>query len=131
MASHQNLQKSDQQTVSEAAAPQQSGLIALISLRIEDGLLMAFSPDGDPLPPSLVRQAGADAPEASLRLHEGTLVPSNRVLAVLDAQQQGPLSERPHAAWVEAMLGFSGSYEATPEELLNAEPNTPLPPMAA
>jgi len=92
---------------------------------------MAFGPDGDAMPPSLVKQACADDPDTLLRLHDGTNVPSARVLAVLDAQQQGPLADQRHRPWIEAMLGLGGRFEPTPETLLDNEPNTPLPPLAA
>jgi len=40
--------------------------LARASLRIEDGVLMAFGPEGDPIPPAAFAAAAARQPEVSL-----------------------------------------------------------------
>jgi len=59
----------------------------------------------------------------------GLLVSRQRVLDILEAQQQGPLSEHRSNLWIEAMLAAAGKFEPTPLELLDSEPNTPMPPL--
>ena len=98
-----------------------------ITLRVEDGILMACGPDGDPVPPSLVKATVVTDPEGTFPLDTGALVSRQRVRDILEAQQRGGLSERPSDPWIEAMLGLVGSYEPTPPELLDSEPDTPMP----
>jgi len=90
---------------------------------------MAFGPDGDPIPPSLVRETFITDPEGQCSLETGLLVSRQRVLDILEAQQQGPLSEHRSNLWIEAMLAAAGKFEPTPLELLDSEPNTPMPPL--
>lgn len=82
--------------------------LALVRAVIEDGLLMVFGPDGDPIPPEIFRAAAAEQPDAGIRLRDGPRVAAERVAAVLDAQMRGPLASRGGAdhAWIEAMLGI-------------------------
>ena len=91
---------------------------------------MVFGPDGDPIPPKFLKEAFSERQAAMLRMADGTLVDSDRVLAVLDAQQRGRLAKRPSQAWIGSMLGLAGSFEATPQELLDCEPNTSMPPLS-
>jgi hypothetical protein len=90
------------------------------SLRIEDGLLMAFGPDGDPIPPGAFVAMAAEQPDAEVALADGTTAPAQRVAAVLDAQTRGPLAGQQGdraggEAWIKAMLGLG------PEPILAAE----------
>lgn len=101
-----------------------------IILRVENGLLMTFGPDGDPLPPDLVRSACAADGGDTLKMETGHEVDRSRVLAILDAQQQGQLADHRNSAWIKAMLGLDGSFEETPSDLLTAEPAGPTPPAA-
>ncbi len=81
------------------------------SVRIEDGLLMAFGPEGDPVPPHTFVAAAAEQPDAEVKLADGGTVPAIRVARVLEAQAKGRLGAAhgnpPGAtAWIEAMLGL-------------------------
>lgn len=89
---------------------------------------MAFGPEGDPVPASLARDVCAEADVKRLRLRNGISVDCQRALAVLEAQQRGKLSKTPSNRWIEAMLGIAGSFEPTPEALLEREPNDAMPP---
>ncbi len=100
---------------------------ATICLRVEQGLLMAFGPDGDPMPPSLVRAACADDPKGTLQLESGKTVDRRCVLNVLDAQQKAPLADEPNDSWIEAMLCLGGAFEPTTPELLAKEPLGAMP----
>lgn len=102
---------------------------ATICLRVEDGLLMAFGPDGDPMPPSLVKSACADDPKGTLQLESGKTVDRRCVLNVLDAQQKGPLADKPNDGWIDAMLCLGGAFEPTSPELLQQEPISVMPPL--
>jgi len=95
--------------------------VADIKLSIEGGLLMAFSPLGDPITPELLRDACARQPRATLRLPNGDAVDHKQLIAVIEAQQAGRLAERPNDGWVEAMLGIKGSFESTSSECLASE----------
>lgn len=98
-----------------------------ICLRVEGGLLMAFGPDGDPMPPSLVKAACADDPKGTLQLESGKTVDRRRVLNVFDAQQKGSLADEPNDGWIEAMLCLGGAFEPTAPELLEQEPPGAMP----
>ena len=81
------------------------------SVRIEEGLLMAFGPEGDPIPPHTFVAAAAEQPDAEVRLADGRTAPAARVARVLEAQAKGPLGAAHGnppggAAWIEAMLGL-------------------------
>jgi hypothetical protein len=84
--------------------------LAKVSLKIEDGLLMAFGPEGDPIPPVAFLPMAAEQPDAEIALADGSTAPAQRVAAVLDAQARGRLA-RQHGdrtggeAWIKAMLG--------------------------
>lgn len=116
----------------EAALDENDGapadVAASICLRVEDGLLMAFGPDGDPMPPTLVKSLCADDPKGTLRLESGETVDKRRVLELLEAQQKGPLSDKRHDGWIEAMLRLGGAFEPTAPELLEEEPSSKMPP---
>ncbi len=84
-------------------------LLASVSLRIEDSLLMAFGPEGDPIPPASFVALAAGQPDAEIALAGGGSAPALRVAAVLEAQAKGPLAGGEPAggeAWIEAMLGL-------------------------
>lgn len=100
-----------------------------INLRVEGGLLMAFGPEGDPMPPSLVTSACADDPKGTLQLESGKTVDRRRVLNVLDAQQKGPLADEPNDGWIEAMLCLGGAFEPTAPGVLEQEPLGIMPPL--
>ncbi len=94
---------------SAAGAPAIS--LTTASLRIEDGLLMAFGPEGDPIPPAAFAAMATEQPDAEVALADGTTAPAQRVAAVLDAQAKGRLAgqqaERAGGeAWIKAMLGL-------------------------
>ncbi|MGI9419041.1 MAG: hypothetical protein ACR2RA_14525 [Geminicoccaceae bacterium] len=113
----------------EHSKPQETTLRAeSIILRVENGLLMTFGPDGDPLPPDLVRSICAAGDGDTLTMETGHKVDQSRVLAILDAQQRGPLAEHRSSGWVRAMLGFSGGFEETPSDRLQSEPIGSAPP---
>ena len=81
------------------------------SVRIEDGLLMAFGPEGDPIPPHTFVAAAAEQPDAEVKLADGRTAPAARVARVLEAQAKGRLGAAHGdpsgaAAWIEAMLGL-------------------------
>lgn len=103
--------------------PVEDGSIGLADIRvsIEEGLVMAFGPLGDPLPPQHLKDACAKQPEAKLRLPDGRAVDHDRLIDVLEAQQKGPLAERPNDPWVQAMLSAEGGFEPAPPECLAGE----------
>jgi hypothetical protein len=84
--------------------------LAGASLRIQDGLLMAFGPEGDPIPPGAFAAIAAEQADTEIALEGGTRVPAGRVAAVLDAQAKGPLAGQADRvageAWIKAMLGL-------------------------
>jgi hypothetical protein len=84
--------------------------LAGASLRIQDGLLMAFGPEGDPIPPGAFAAMAAEQVDTEIALEGGPPVPARRVAAVLEAQAKGPLAgQGDHAAgeaWIKAMLGL-------------------------
>lgn len=111
-----------------SSAPETMPSALSIILRVESGLLMAFGPNGDPLPPDLVHPICAADPGDKLQMETGHEVDRRRVLAILDAQQQGPLANQRDSRWIRAMLGLEGGFEETPFDLLAAEPAGPTPP---
>ena len=93
------------------AASGASVALSEVSLRIEDGLLMAFGPDGDPLPPAVFVATAQEQPEALVRFDDGPMVPPMRAAAVLEAQAKGPLAGVGDGAaadrWIRSMLGLA------------------------
>src|SRR5687767_3109615 len=65
--------------------------LGLVRAVIEDGLLMVFGPDGDPIPPEIFGIAAAEQPDAGIPLRDGPLVRAERIAVVLDAQMRGHL----------------------------------------
>ncbi|MEM8947801.1 MAG: hypothetical protein AAGA21_14260 [Pseudomonadota bacterium] len=116
------LGKRRHETAGERHADALGDVAATIQLRVEDGLLMAFGPDGDPMPPALVKSLCADDPKGTLQLESGETVDRRCVLNILDAQQKGQLADHPVDGWVEAMLCLGGAFEPTPPRLLDDEP---------
>jgi hypothetical protein len=78
-----------------------------VSALVQDGLLMVFGPDGDPVPPRSFAVAAEARPDAPVALGEGASAPAAQVARVLEAQLGGPLAS-PDAAgpWLRAMLGL-------------------------
>jgi hypothetical protein len=103
--------------------PKSRGLPALalarVSLAIDDGVLMAFGPEGDPIPPADFVAAAAEQPDAKIAWSGGETVSASRVAAVLEAQSRGPLGsegdQNRGEAWIKAMLGL-GPQPATASE---------------
>ena len=103
-------------------------LTASILLSVQNGVLMAFGPEGDPVPPRLLNELCTDIDGCRLQLKEGLDVDNHRALAVFEAQQRGPLADRENNRWVESFLGHDGHFEPTPQHLLDEEPDDELPP---
>ena len=103
-------------------APTEGALdLGLVQAAIQDGLLMVFGPDGDPVPPQVFGAAAAEQPHAGVRLGDGPPVPAERIAAVLDAQMSGQLGSGQGGgeAWIRAMLGSGPEPEmATGDDLL-------------
>jgi hypothetical protein len=97
--------------------------LALVQAAIQDGLLMVFGPDGDPVPPQVFGAAAAEHPDAGIRLVGGPPVPAERVGAVLDAQISGQFGSGQVGgeAWIRAMLGLGPQPEMARNEDLLAE----------
>ncbi len=97
-------------------------------LAIEDGLLMAFGPERDPVPPHAFAAAAAAHPDARLALPDGTTVPASRAAAVLDAQSLGRLGKPEQGnAWILAMLREGAAPEPASEDQLRAEQGAGAP----
>jgi hypothetical protein len=103
--------------------------LAATTLRIEDGLLMAFGPEGDPIPPAAFAALAADQPDAEIALEGGARAPAQRIAAVLAAQAKGTLTgaqgERAGGeAWIKAMLGLGPQPVLAGEAELRGEDRT-------
>jgi hypothetical protein len=99
-------------------------------LAIEEGLLMVFGPDGDPVPPRAFATAAAAQPAILLELPDGTTAPAARIAAVLRAQVLGRLGGTSQGGeWILAMLREVGGPEPASEDELRAEQDAsgPLP----
>lgn len=118
----------------EGSMPQ----LGAVSAVIEDGLLMVFGPDGDPVPPEIFCAAADDQPEALVRLRDDEQVPAARISTVLEAQTAGRLvpGEGEGSGWIAAMLGlgpqpapaFPDELEAEERSSLPVDLPAPLPP---
>jgi hypothetical protein len=109
---------------SELRAPTEEGLqLGLVRAAIQDGLLMVFGPDGDPVPPQVFRAAAAEQPHAAVPLADGPPVRAERIAAVLDAQIGGHSGsgQGGSEAWIRAMLGIGPRPEMAPDDDLGAE----------
>jgi hypothetical protein len=97
--------------------------LRLVRAAIQDGLLMVFGPDGDPVPPQVFGAAAAEQPDAGIRLVGGPPLRAERVGAVLDAQSSGQVGagQVGSEAWVKAMLGIGPQPEMARNEDLLAE----------
>ena len=100
--------------------------LARVSLTIDDGVLMAFGPEGDPIPPADVVAAAAEQPDAKVALSGGETVAASRVAAVLEAQSRGPLASEQDdqnrgEAWIKAMLGLGPQPAMASEAELRGE----------
>jgi hypothetical protein len=105
-------------------APTEGALdLGLVRAAIQDGLLMVFGPDGDPVPPQVFGAVAAEQPHAGVPLADGPPVRAERIAAVLDAQ----ISNRSEAgqdggeAWIRAMLGIGPQPEMAGNDDLLAE----------
>jgi hypothetical protein len=91
-------------------------------LAIEEGLLMVFGPEGDPVPPQAFAVAAAAQPATLLELPDGTTASALRIAAVLRAQVLGRLGKTSQAdGWILAMLREAGGPEPAAEDDLRAE----------
>ena len=110
-----------------AIEPSQLSLTEM-ELLIEDGLLMVFGPEGDPVPPAAFIELAAEQPGAMLSFADGTGASAVRVAAVLEAQTLGRLGAAEQGdRWIQTMLregeGPEQASEATIEtELTNSWP---------
>jgi hypothetical protein len=98
--------------------------LGLVRAVIEDGLLMVFGPDGDPIPPEIFAVAAAEQPDARIDVRDGLRVAAERIAAVLDAQMRGHLGSAQGGAdhaWIEAMLGVGPQPAMAEDEDLLAE----------
>jgi hypothetical protein len=100
--------------------------LARTSLRIEDGVLMAFGPEGDPIPPGAFVAAAAAQPNLPLAWSDGRTVSSKRVAAVLEAQARGPLiaahaDRKGGEPWIRAMLGLGPQPDPASDDELRGE----------
>jgi hypothetical protein len=93
-----------------------------LRLVLEDGLLMALGPDGDPVPPEAFAVMASESPEAAIPLASGGEVPARRAVAVLQAQASGKLVAGEQAdRWIAAMLGIGPQADMASSEELQAE----------
>jgi uncharacterized protein YjeT (DUF2065 family) len=97
--------------------------LGLVRAAIQDGLLMVFGPEGDPVPPQVFVAAAAEQPDAGIRLVGGPPVRAECVGAVLDAQSSGQVASGQVGgeAWIKAMLGIGPQPEMARNEDLLAE----------
>jgi hypothetical protein len=98
--------------------------LGLVRAVIEDGLLMVFGPDSDPIPPEIFVVAATEQPDAGIQLQDGPQVAAERIALVLDAQMRGHLGSGGAGvadAWIEAMLGIGPQPEMAEDEDLLAE----------
>lgn len=109
--------------VGPEASPEGTRVLDLARAVIEDGLLMVFGPDGDPIPPEVFRAAAAGHPHAGIPLQDGPRVPAERIAAVLEAQTGSRLGSGGDGgdAWIQAMLGVGPRPEMAESKDLLAE----------
>lgn len=96
------------------------------SLKIEDGVLMAFGPEGDPIPPAAFVATAARQPEAEIPWGDHGSVRASRVAAVFNAQGRGPLTSAQGdrvggERWIMAMLGLGPQPAVASEAELRGE----------
>jgi hypothetical protein len=98
--------------------------LGLVRAVVEDGLLMVFGPDGDPIPPDIFGIAAAEQPHAGIQLQDGPRVAAERIALVLEAQMRGHLGSGGGGAdhaWIEAMLGIGPQPDMADDDELLAE----------
>jgi hypothetical protein len=99
-----------------------------LRLVLEDGLLMALGPEGDPVPPEAFAVMASESPDAIIPLASGGEVPAGKAAAVLQAQASGKLvagEQGDH--WVAAMLGVGPHLEMASAEELQTEVDPEAP----
>jgi hypothetical protein len=93
-----------------------------LRLVLEDGLLMALGPDGDPVPPEAFAVMASDSPDAVIPLASGGEVLAGKAAAVLQAQASGKLTGGEQGDhWITAMLGIGPHPDMASAEELQAE----------
>ena len=103
-------------------APSTTFPLHAVRVVIDEGLVMLFGPDGDPVPPRIFAIAASAQPGAPIPLPNGGTAPARRVAKVLEAQSRGRLApEKDADAWLEAMLGMGLQPEPATEAELAAE----------
>ena len=95
----------------------------LIRAAIQDGVLMVFGPDGDPVPPQAFAAAAAARSGAMVGWANGPAIAAERIAAVLEAQKGGRLGSDDDGddAWIRAMLGIGPQPEMAADDDLLAE----------
>ncbi|HSA79744.1 MAG TPA: hypothetical protein VLE23_02910 [Geminicoccaceae bacterium] len=110
--------------------PKSPDLLALaldrVSLTVDDGVLMALGPEGDPIPPADFVAAAAAQPDATVAWSGGETVSAGKAAAVLEAQTRGPLGseqgdQNRGEAWIKAMLGLGPQPAMASEAELHGE----------
>ncbi|MEM7023510.1 MAG: hypothetical protein AAF637_13100 [Pseudomonadota bacterium] len=93
-----------------------------MELVIEDGLLMVFGPEGDPVPPAAFIELAAEQPEVTLSLADGIGASAARVAAVLEAQTLGRLGAAEHGdRWIQTMLREGEGPEQASDATIETE----------
>jgi hypothetical protein len=111
-------------TVAPNAAPVRRDVLSLENVRlvVEDGLLMALGPEGDPVPPEAFRVAVSAKVDAAVALDGVGEVSAEKALAVLQAQTDGVLATGENTeGWVLAMLGIGPQPEMASDGEMQAE----------
>jgi len=111
-------------TVAQDPSPLRRDVLSLENVRlvIEDGLLMALGPDGDPVPPEAFRAALFAKVDAAVALDGVGEVSAEKALAVLQAQTDGMLAEGEDTdGWILAMLGIGPQPEMASDGDMQAE----------
>jgi hypothetical protein len=111
-------------TVAPDAAPARRDALSLENIRlvIEDGLLMALGPEGDPVPPDAFRAAVSAKADAAITLDGVGKVSAEKALAVLQAQTDGVLAAGENTdGWILAMLGIGPQPEMASDGDMQAE----------
>jgi hypothetical protein len=97
--------------------------LTLMRAAIQDGVLMVFGPDGDPVPPQAFAAAAAARPRALVAWADGPPLEAERIASGLEAQRGGRLGsgEGGDDAWIKTMLGSGPRPEMADADDLMAE----------